>query len=165
MLKTQSRPCTNKNNNNVKQIVKGFMFWLLCVCFTVQKREEYSNQISSKLEFNGGIYCLEKECLHFSLCAKLACCRCVLHAAQHCCEEGLRLKRRDMNEEEDWDEKKDIHPGNASKQEDVASFSHDPFKVKKHTVFFTSCGNSQSFVHFIPHQNCNQSLGASRMVS
>lgn len=36
-----------------------------------------------------------------------------------------------MNEEDDWDEKRDIHPGNASKQEDVAGFSHDPFVRKK----------------------------------
>ncbi len=35
----------SKHSKNVEQILKGLKFWLQCVCFTVEKRLEYSNQM------------------------------------------------------------------------------------------------------------------------
>lgn len=48
---------------------------------------------------NGGIYFLEKEFFHFSLCAKLACCCCALHAVQHRIAEEKKARRW---KEETW---------------------------------------------------------------
>lgn len=117
----------------------------------------------------------EKRSLHFSPCAKLACCRRAPHAVRRRIDEtkGPWLRRRDENEEtkaERWKERW-LHPGNASKQEDVASLFSWPHLLvlkkegKETHSFVSSLGIGQSSVHFTPHRNCNQSLWASRMVS
>lgn len=66
----------------------------MCVYFTVQKREEYSNQVITFVGFPKPefiilmvVFIALRKNASTSPSAKLACCCCVLHAVQHCITE------------------------------------------------------------------------------
>lgn len=124
----------------------------MCVCSAVQKnRQGYNNQMTpsvwlSKPEFASltAVFISSRSPSHRTKLTVAACfmlCNIALLRRKLVTEK----KRHERGSGLRW--KKDIHPGNASKQENVATFSHDPFDGKKSPVLF--------FLNFSSHQNCH----------